>query len=276
MISGRLPLDTPRRQQLRDDRLWSRELHRARLLNFKHLHCPCTKCRDRVQVLIKTVRLYLLRHGRHLLFRVWRGLRDRDSSDEDWEEEFWRPTAASHAKMDVQVDTREMLNDAFQVTDDPIDIEERAREEVLAAFTVADVVHKEYSHGPYTSGDDDVASGRLGEPIGDTTTADEGNDGNFDPKPLEEALQHLYPGARSTKHAATIVLMNLCTVHRVSNSFANEMFAILHAHLLPKQNCLPKNYHAARCLTQKLGSSYNSIHACKRAAFCFSENMRRL
>jgi hypothetical protein len=63
--------------------------------------------------------------------------------------------------------------------------------------------------------------------------------------------------------------MNLCTVHAVSNSFADELFTILHAHLLPEQNSLPKNYHAAKSLTRQLGLSYNSIHACDKGCILY-------
>ena len=63
--------------------------------------------------------------------------------------------------------------------------------------------------------------------------------------------------------------MNLCTVHGVSNNCADELFAILHGHILPEENCLPKNHHAARSLTQKLGLSYNNIHACNNGCVLF-------
>jgi hypothetical protein len=92
---------------------------------------------------------------------------------------------------------------------------------------------------------------------------------SFDPQLLEDALEHLYSEARCTKLTATILLMNLCTVHGISNSFVDEFFAILHGHLLPERNSLPKNYHAAKFLTRKLGLSYNSIHACEKGCVLF-------
>jgi hypothetical protein len=56
-----------------------------------------------------------------------------------------------------------------------------------------------------------------------------------------------------TKLAATILLMNLCTVHGVSNNFADELFTIMHCHLLSAGYTLPRNHYAAKTLTTKLG-----------------------
>ena len=79
----------------------------------------------------------------------------------------------------------------------------------------------------------------------------------------------MYSGARSTKLAAIILIMNLCTIYRISNTFADELFAILHAHLLPQENSLPKNYHGAKSLTMKVGLFYNSIHAYEKDCVLF-------
>jgi hypothetical protein len=78
-----------------------------------------------------------------------------------------------------------------------------------------------------------------------------------------------YEGARCTQLAATVLLMNLCIVHGVTNGFEDEMFTILNTHLLPKENVLLRNYYAARSLTAKLGLSYHSIHACDKGCVLF-------
>jgi hypothetical protein len=191
---------------------------------------PVQKCKGRLQLLIKTVKVHLLRHGRHHLFRVWRGPGIIDSSDEEWEDDFWIPAQSTAAEVDAQVDTREMLHDAFQSTD----MEDRVRQEVLQAFTVADDLHEEYSHRLSSSGEDEAEPNEMEEQAGDSNNIDCRLDSNFDSQPLQEALQELYVGARSTKLATTILVMNLCTIHGVSNNFADELFAILHAHILPQ------------------------------------------
>jgi hypothetical protein len=86
---------------------------------------------------------------------------------------------------------------------------------------------------------------------------------------MEDAVQELYTRAKSSKLATTILLLNLCTVHGVSNCFVDELFSILHAHLLLDGNSLPKNHYAARTLTKKLGLAYTSIHACESRCVLF-------
>ena len=90
-------------------------------------------------------------------------------------------------------------------------------------------------------------------------------DGNvqFEFDNLEEAIGGLYKGMKSSTLAAIILLFNLCTVYEVSNCFVNEFFYILHGYILLDGNLLPRNKRAARILTQRLGLTYNNIHACE-------------
>jgi hypothetical protein len=67
--------------------------------------------------------------------RVWRGPGNRDSSDDDWEEEFRESGGQNLLVMDAQVDTRGMIRNAFQQNDNNATMENRIREEVLMAFT---------------------------------------------------------------------------------------------------------------------------------------------
>ena len=101
------------------------------------------------------------------------------------------------------------------------------------------------------SGDEDE------EPLGDVNIDKDDN-----PHELEDAIQELYDGAKSSVLAATILIMTLCTIHGVSNKFADQLFALFRLHLLPGENRLPKNYHAAKSMIRKLGLNYNTIHAC--------------
>jgi hypothetical protein len=67
------PFSDEHRRRLRDDWLWNRELQRARLLNSKCIHCPCTKYKGQRKWLIRTVRDHLIKNGRDPGFRIWRG-----------------------------------------------------------------------------------------------------------------------------------------------------------------------------------------------------------
>jgi hypothetical protein len=159
-----------------------------------------------------------------------------------------------------------MVDNAFLEEPLPPDIEEIVHDVVTGAFDLGDAVHEECNN---SSGEGDATN--LFE-HGVTSSEDvEGHEtsDHFDPTMLEEAIQELYEGSRSTKLTATILLMNLCTVHGVSNNFADELFTILHHHLLPEGNRLPKNHYAAKSLTSKLGLTYTSIHACEKGCVLF-------
>ena len=136
------------------------------------------------------------------------------------------------------------------------------------AFVVADALYEDSSinFGLHSIDRDEVAhnsdEGAYDEPTAAAKDAEVAEEHLFDEHDLHEAMRQLYQGARCTKLVATILLMNLCAVHGVSNNCTDELFAILYGHILPEENCLPKNHHAAWSLTQKLDLSYNNIHAC--------------
>jgi hypothetical protein len=116
---------------------------------------------------------------------------------------------------------------------------------------------------------EDVPDLGVQEPVGESVEGGTDEASNFDPYMLEDAIKPLYRGARCTELAGTILLMNLWTVHGVSNNFTHELFAILHGYLLPEDNCLSKNYYTARLLTSKLGLSYCTIHAYEKGCILF-------
>jgi hypothetical protein len=89
------------------------------------------------------VQEHLIQNGQDSEFRVWRGPGDRDSSDEEWEQEFWRPKQQPAEALDEQIDTWNMINNTLQECDDPVSLEERLQEVVAEAFTVGDNIHNE-------------------------------------------------------------------------------------------------------------------------------------
>ena len=142
------------------------------------------------------------------------------------------------------------------------------QEEVSAAFATADSVHEEFME--VGVGDEAEEHEPCDEPHPADVEADmEDGDLNFDATVMEESLQPVYDGSRSTKLAATVLLMNLCTVHGISNQCANELFSLLHSHLLPENNTLPASHYAAKTLTATLGLAYTTIHACERGCVLF-------
>ena len=127
-------------------------------------------------------------------------------------------------KLESHVDIRSMVDNAFLEESLPPNVAE----------IVHDIVTSVYEECNDSSREGDVAN--LSE-HGVTSCKDvEGHEtsDHFHPTMLEKEIQELYKDSRSTKVAATILLMNLCIVHEISNNFADELFTILHHHLLPK------------------------------------------
>ena len=142
------------------------------------------------------------------------------------------------------------------------------QEEVSAAFATADSVHEEFME--VGVGDEAEEQEPRDEPRPADVEADmEDGDLNFDATVMEGSLQPVYDGSRSTKLAATVLLMNLCTVHGISNECVNELFSLLHSHLLPENNTLSASHYAAKTLTATLGLAYTTIHACERGCVFF-------
>jgi hypothetical protein len=86
---------------------------------------------------------------------------------------------------------------------------------------------------------------------------------------LQKACQPLYLGFHSTKLTATMLLMNIYTIHGVSNKFVDELLYLLHKYLHPPNNYLPSNMYHAKTLTRKIGFNYHIIHACPIGCILF-------
>jgi hypothetical protein len=130
-----------------------------------------------------------------------------------------------------------MVDKAFLEEPLPLDVEEIVHDVVTGAFDLGDAMHEECND---SSGKGDAAN--LSE-HGVTSCEDvEGHktSDHFDPTMLEEAIHELYKGSRNTKLAATILLMNLYTVHGVSNNFADELLLFCIAISCPKGTDCPK------------------------------------
>jgi hypothetical protein len=118
-------------------------------------------------------------------------------------------------------------------------------------------------------GDDESDDGENEKPMGDNGCSPPEEENEDDPRVLVEAMEELYHGTRSSVLAATILIMTLCMIHGVSNKFADQLFTLLCKHLLPSENQLLRNYHAAKSLIQKLRLNYNTIHTCQAGCVLF-------
>jgi len=77
------------------------------------------------------------------LFRTWRGLGNKDFSDEEWEKEFKKPTIKCQQELNAHVDVNDMVEDVFQCNDEPPTLKKRVIEIVGEVFGVANGVGEE-------------------------------------------------------------------------------------------------------------------------------------
>jgi len=289
---------TPRRQKARDDKLWKREFTWATQHEVDKMRCPCAKCEGMGRmVLLRTVRNHLILNGRHPLFRVWKGPGPTDHSNEEWVEASRAAVNPMGTKVEVQVvdeavNVNQLLDDLFQMLEEEHEGERVANlssdhnvegmevtgmvqnaikiMEELAALPKS--MPNQNNHDRGQGGvDNDMGLGETGAPSV-ASDDDISTEANY----LREACQPLYNGARCTKLASTLLLMNVCTVHGVSNKFMDELLALLHKHLLPKDNLLPPSMYAAKRLTRKVGLDYKHIHACVNGCILFRKQYSTL
>jgi hypothetical protein len=90
-------------------------------------------------------------------------------------------------------------------------------------------------------------------------------------KPIvfKKTCRPLYPNARCIVLGSTLLLMNVYTIHGLSNKFVDELLAFPHRHLLPKDNCLLASMYIVKTLTIKVGLDYRHIHACVNGCILF-------
>jgi hypothetical protein len=79
----------------------------------------------------------------------------------------------------------------------------------------------------------------------------------------------LYEGSTLSMLCATLLIVNCCKTHGVSNTFLNELLMLLSMSILPAGNCLPKTEYEASKILRRLGLAYNMIHACPNGCCLF-------
>jgi len=112
----------------------------------------------------------------------------------------------------------------------PLDEYHKVQRQVMEALDRGDALHEE-------------AEGSR-EP----SDVDDGGDDTMDRMEdlYTQATTPLYEGSRTSVVSATIIIMNMCTVFRVSNKFTDELFRFLSVDLLPVGNKLPSTHYEAR------------------------------
>jgi hypothetical protein len=209
------------------------------------------------------------------LYRVWKGPGEIDDSDEEWVAVTKGSLQTARQLVDEGVHMEQLLDDLFPALDAEIGMENahlnpNSREDGIGMVQEVCDVMEELAAVPesMTGQDEGNVEGNIGDNHeGFAADPDEYifSEGQY----LREACQPLYSGARSSMLTATLLLMNVCKAHGVSNKFVHELLALLHKHLLPLDNCLPPTMYVAKTLTSKVGLKYNNIDACVNGCVLF-------
>ena len=128
----------------------------------------------------------------------------------------------------------------------PLDEYHDVQRQVMDALDRGDALHRDAEGQPTVEENEDL----------DRDTVDELH------RLYEQATTPLYPGSKTSVVSATIVIMNMCVVFGVSNTFTTELLRYLSEDLLPEENKMPNSHYAAAKTIRKLGLEYNNIHAC--------------
>ncbi len=91
---------------------------------------------------------------------------------------------------------------------------------------------------------------------------------------LAKASIPLYEGFSTSMLVTILLLLNLRTMHGVSNVLMDELFSLLRKELLPKMNKMPTTLYEAFKLIKALGLSYDSIDACPNGCVLFRNTLR--
>lgn len=163
------------------------------------------------------------------------------------------------------VDMQGMLEHAFEEFDEPPPhlhaLEKQFEDIAMGAFTIVDKLGNVGGDGSNDGSEDEI--------LGDNGFSNPKKGYHKDPRVLEETMEELYHGAKLSIHVAIIQIITLCMIHGVSNNLAVHIFTFILKHIFPNDKELPKNYHAAKALIQKLGLIYNTIYACQAGCVLF-------
>ncbi len=81
-----IPTKNLLKQKQRDDKLWHREQQLVEKYGLTHIKYPCVRCKGVWQgTKLSTMEDNLIHHGQNPQMQVWKGLGEKDSSDDEWE-----------------------------------------------------------------------------------------------------------------------------------------------------------------------------------------------
>jgi len=194
------------------------ELHVATAQEVHAFKCPCTNCHGSRRKTINVIRRHHAEVGKDLFLMHSmiggdppngyppRGLWVPDIAyDDDVVEE--DPLRTPNAEDTVAHNETLPEIESEPATDGPLDEYHEVQRQVMEALDRGDALHMEVGEGLDVVDDNEIGNDTV--------------DGLEDLH--DQATAPLYSGSKTSVVSATIVLMNMCTVFRVSNRFADEL-----------------------------------------------------
>lgn len=221
------------------DLILQTELRVATMQNITAYHCPCRNCHGGRRQRIGIIREHHASVGRDPF--LTKSIIGGDPPNGYPAEGIWvediaydndvvedGPTlAADDVVEDVVEDVPGHDHNTADAT--PLDEYHDVQRQVMDALDRGDALHRDAEGQPNVVDNDDFDSDTV--------------DGLQ--RLYEEATTPLYPGSKTSVISATIVLMNMCVVFGVSNTFRTELLRYLAEDLLPEGNKLPNSHYAA-------------------------------
>ena len=79
---------------------------------------------------------------------------------------------------------------------------------------------------------------------------------------ISESTQPVWDGCGINRLQAGIILMNMCNLHGVPNTFLDELLTFLSSDLLPRGNNLTRTTYETKRMVMKMGLEHVPIHCC--------------
>ena len=108
--------------------------------------------------------------------------------------------------------------------------------------------------------------------MGGSTTSEESagrHHGENEDALREESTTPLFYGSSLSRLDGTLLVMNVCRTHKVTNTCINELLALMSTVILPTPNSMPASAAMATKMLDRLGLQYNSVHACRNGCILF-------
>lgn len=252
------------------DLILQTELRVATEKHVRSFRCPCRDCKGGRRKSIQVIRQHHVAVGRDPALK--KSLLGGDPLHGYPRGGLWVEDVAYDDDIIENMATRDGADVNFDVEDDiienvdedqgPPQLDEfhEVHRQVLEALNRGDALHEETEGGNEARDEEDAGVDTM-DGLEDLYT---------------EATTPLYPDSRTSVVSATIIIMNMCTVFRVSNKFSDELFRFLSTDLLPPGNKLPRTHYAARKSIRRLGLNYHNVHACPSGCVLYEEGYEAL